>query len=459
MGVQRRWEKYPESYRTEEMRLLADWIAAGESGAVVGLPGTGRATLLNILCRRPEIFQKYLEVHNQQAILVPVDLNNLPDDDLATLYRTILRSFYEIRDRFEEPIQGAVITLYQKYEAARDPFLPQSGLRELLLKFEEEEKKVVLVMNRFDRFCLDATPQMTRTLRGLRDRFKETLCYIMGMSQEVNYFADLPSVKPLHTILDTHVLWVGPLNEADAVQMIKRELLREADEGVVEMLLALTGGYPSLIRVVCHWWDELGPNEADFGGWLLARKSVRNRLAALFNALTQEEQALLRDIADGRNKKDRNILAKPTPYERTVLEGLARKGICLKREQEWKINSRLFEAYPALIPGHSGGRIWLKEKTREVFQGNKPVPDLAPMEQAVLEFFIKNSQKRLTYSDLIEGAWHEFDAEGVRTDAVYQVVRGIRKVVEPEPSEPRYIVNWRGKPEGGYQFFPEGRPI
>jgi hypothetical protein len=266
-------------------------------------------------------------------------------------------------------------------------------------------------------------------------------------------------VKPLHTILDTHVLWVGPLNEADAVQMIKRELLREADEGVVEMLLALTGGYPSLIRVVCHWWDELGPNEADFGGWLLARKSVRNRLAALFNALTQEEQALLRDIADGRNKKDRNILAKPTPYERTVLEGLARKGICLKREQEWKINSRLFEAYPALIPGHSGGRIWLKEKTREVFQGNKPVPDLAPMEQAVLEFFIKNSQKRLTYSDLIEGAWHEFDAEGVRTDAVYQVVRGIRKVVEPEPSEPRYIVNWRGKPEGGYQFFPEGRPI
>jgi DNA-binding response OmpR family regulator len=101
----------------------------------------------------------------------------------------------------------------------------------------------------------------------------------------------------------------------------------------------------------------------------------------------------------------------------------------------------------------------LKEKTREVFQGNKPVPDLAPMEQAVLEFFIKNSQKRLTYSDLIEGAWQDIHAEGVTTDAVYQVVRGIRKAVEPEPSEPRYIVNWRGKPEGGYQFFPEGRPI
>lgn len=458
MSIQSRWEKYPLSYRADELRRLAGWIAAGESGAVVGLPGMGRATLLNVLCGRPQILQQYLPDKNQQAVLVPVDLNNLPGEDLATLYRVILRSFYEIRERFEEGIATAVTELYQKHETACDPFLPQSGLIELLLEFEAAEKKVVLVMNRFDRFCESATPQMTRTLRGLRDRFKESLCYIMGMSQEVTYFADLPSVAPLHTILDTNVLWIGSLSREDAVDMIKREAAVDSDDAALEFLFSLTGGYPSLIRVVCHWWLEMGRNAAEFGEWLLAKRSVRNRLSAIFNALTQEEQSLLRDIAGQPQKERGKHLANPSKDERAVLEGLAKKGICREAKQGWQIIGQLVENYPKGAPGQSGRRIWLKEMTGEICQGNSPISELTPLEQAVLKLFIKNPQRRLTYSDLIDEAWKDVSAEGVTTDAVYQVIRGVRKKVEPDSSGFRYIVNWRGKPEGGYQFFPEGRP-
>jgi ATP-binding cassette subfamily F protein uup len=34
----------------------------------------------------------------------------------------------------------------------------------------------------------------------------------------------------------------------------------------------------------------------------------------------------------------------------------------------------------------------------------------------------------------------------------------VGKLSGGEPSEPAYLITWRGKPEGGYQFFPEGRP-
>ena len=47
---------------------------------------------------------------------------------------------------------------------------------------------------------------------------------------------------------------------------------------------------------------------------------------------------------------------------------------------------------------------------------------------------------------------------GVMDDALYQVIRGIRRKIEPEPGKPRFLVTWRGRPEGGYQLFPEGRP-
>jgi hypothetical protein len=368
-----------------------------------------------------------------------------------------LRSFYEIRERFDDPIRERVTTVYQKYESARDPFLPQSGLRELLLNFESNDMKVVLVMNRFDRFCKSATPRMTWTLRGLRDSFKETLCYIMGMSQEVTYFSDLESVAPMHTILDTHVLWVGPLNQDDAVAMIKREVRMELDERAMALLLSLTGGYPSLIRVVCHWWPELNYQKNNFGSQLLARRSVQNRLAALFNALTQEEQSLLRDIANRRNAKGSVLLAKPTRYEKTVLDGLVKKGVCWQSQKKWGLFSQLLEHYSGQVPGQSWGRVWWNEKTAEINQGIKPV-ELTPLEQSVLEFFVHHPQRRHTYTELIEAAWPGDSSLGVTNEAVQQVIRGIRKKIEPESSKPQYIISWRGQPEGGYQFFPEGRP-
>lgn len=43
-------------------------------------------------------------------------------------------------------------------------------------------------------------------------------------------------------------------------------------------------------------------------------------------------------------------------------------------------------------------------------------------------------------------------------DDLYQVIFGLRKKIEPNLSKPSYLINWRAKPEGGYQFFPEGKP-
>lgn len=64
------------------------------------------------------------------------------------------------------------------------------ALYDLLRLFEEAEIQVVLVLNRFDRFCETATPQMLNTLRGLRDTFRGTLSYIVGMLQEARYLSE-----------------------------------------------------------------------------------------------------------------------------------------------------------------------------------------------------------------------------------------------------------------------------
>ncbi len=477
------WTRFPPTYRSREMKILADWIMAGESGTVVSLPGAGRATLLSYLCQRPDVLQTYLRHTDRQVVLVPVDLMNLPQHDLATLYRTILRSFYEIQQRFERTTQIRIQDLYRRTEAARDPFLPQSALRELLLSFQSQEINIGLVANRFDRFCANATPQMINTLRGLRDSFKETLFYIVSLPQEIIYFSHLNNIAPLRHILDTNVCWVGALNADDARQMIQyrtrhlaESLNAQTMHQLVDHIVAITGGFPAFIRVACDWWLSVGNQaaEVDWLDTLLQKQNMRHRLRELWNGITQEDQVVLSELArhqirygysvgqeaGSQSAAQKKVMQQFEQQHAALLPRLAAKGVCRHSKLGWRVNGRLLTAYAAANVGQSRGKIWFDDVMGAFFQGGKVLANLPPLGRSVLQFLAEHPYTRHTHTALIEAAWpDDVSKAGVSTEALYQTIRSIRKEIEPDPASPLYIINWRGQPEGGYQFFPEGRPV
>lgn len=462
--ISRRWARYPITYRNQEMQTIARWIVNGDSGSVVGLPGVGRSTLLGFLYHRPDALATYLTTASQSVTIIPVDLNILPDYSVATLYRVILRSFYQARHQFPEPLQQIITTRYPKNEAARDPFLPQSALLEILTSSEQRETRIVWLLNRFDEFCEAATPEMIRTLRGLRDSFKETLCYIVGMLREVAYLSDPVLVEPLHDILDVNVCWVGPLNETDARDMILRELRATAiEETDIGWIAQLTGGHPMLIRITCHWLlsTPVKPPQAQWLEILLAQRKVKRRLERIWNGLTQEEQFTVSELQKiqswppERQKEKQRIVKQ---HQDTLIQ-LQKKGICHPAKDEWRTFGTLFANYVAQVEGRGRGRVWLDKNTDELYQGQTLVESLTHLERAALHFFVKHPRVRHAHSDIIEAVWPEdVQKEGVSTETLYQTIRGVRKKIEPNPSKPVYVINWRGQPEGGYQFFSEGLP-
>src|SRR5690554_3753114 len=123
----------PDNYRAEEMALLVSWIASGESGSVLGLPGVGRSTLLDYLCQRPQRLNRHAGDQGAAVVALAVDLNNLPDNSLATLYRTLLRSFYEAQEQFPPPLRRAIRDLFYANRHTNDAFVAQTALRQLLL--------------------------------------------------------------------------------------------------------------------------------------------------------------------------------------------------------------------------------------------------------------------------------------------------------------------------------------
>jgi DNA-binding response OmpR family regulator len=109
--------------------------------------------------------------------------------------------------------------------------------------------------------------------------------------------------------------------------------------------------------------------------------------------------------------------------------------------------------------GRGSGKIWLDEKTDELYQGQTLLEGLTDLERGVLHFLVRHPRMRHAKTDLIVNTWpDELRQQGVTDDSLYQIIRGLRKKIEPNPARPCYIITWRGRPEGGYQFFPEGRP-
>jgi hypothetical protein len=446
------------------MQILANWIRAGESGSAVGLAGCGRSNLLSFLCHRPDVLAHYLPQSSRQLLLIPAELHNLPANDLADLCRTLLHAFYRLRDRFEAGTAQTITELYLQNRTVQDAFLPLQAVHELMVRLQQQQLQVVLVLNRFDRFCAAATPTMVSTLRSLRDNFKNTLSYIVGMQQEAIYLPDPAALGDMYDLLDTHVCWVGAMTDADARFMLA-SLFHNADSqptpAETDVLLALSGSFPSLIKAVGQWWllsAQHPANEAEWCEALLAEHSIQSRLDRIWNGLTQEEKLALSEV-------QKATFAEPPPNRSARIAGqfdirtrLEAKGVCQRGEAGWLVAGTLLDAYVARIEDRVRGRIWLDEQARAIYQGQAPLEELSGLQYEILRFLIKNPRTRHTRDDIIDNAWPEEDQRaGITPNALQVHIAAIRKKIEPNPATPRYLLTWHGRP-GGYQFFPEGKP-
>jgi hypothetical protein len=463
MVEHRGWMTYPPTYCARELRIITGWIQAGISGSVVGPAGVGKSNLLGFLCHRPDALQLYLPTTVAPIAVVFVDLNDLPSYKPATLYRVVLRSFYETRLRLAPTLATAVTVTYQENRSSNDPFITQSALRELLFLFQDQSTRVTLVLDRFDQFCQKATQPMTDSLRALRDSLKGTLTYLVGMRQEISYLSDPAVLGELYEILDAHICRVRPLAATDVQHLVTREL-GISGEAVANDLVALTGGFPALLKAACHWWQN-NPGQP-MTAWteaMLADPAIRHRLEELWAGLSQAEQLILTDIQKWQ--------ATPTgpPPEKTLqdfsrrhgqaLALLLDKGLLLAATPGWRIFCDLLAAYVATAARRSRGELWLDAETGSIHQGPARLDNLAPLEQSLLTYLLSRPRARHSYTALIETVWPaEVAKEGVSNEALFQVVSGLRRKIEPDPTRPCYLINWRGSPEGGYQCFPEGRP-
>lgn len=452
-----------ENYRHQEVELVLSWVQAQESGVVAGMPGCGRSTFLKYLAQQSTAIKQILTDDQTRYCFVAVDLHDLPDYRLATLYRVILRSFYEARPYFDSlGWSERLAETYQKIEGERDAFVVQSALRRLLIECETENVQVVLIFNRFDRFLDKATLQMTLTLRALRDSFKNTLTYILGIGQPLAYLKHYDALHPLLHFTDTQICWVKPLDYDHSRSMMRRQYRYEPklDGDEEQVVFQLSGGNPMLIRVLCNEWPSLRAVSMEDSLQLVVERAiglapVEDRLRRLWTSFSSAEQAMLAQIC-----RHKVLLENVGEGEIESFRLLLDKGICVADEGELVVVGALFQRYVLERNPSKLGRIRYDGHKNEFYRGEKQLSDLSRSHEKLLRHLLSQAGRRVDRVDLEIELWPE-DSEFVepRTMAnrLQKLVSELRHVIEPQPSHPIYLITRRGRPSS-YQFFPDGRP-
>lgn len=105
---------------------------------------------------------------------------------------------------------------------------------------------------------------------------------------------------------------------------------------------------------------------------------------------------------------------------------------------------------------HTPKTIWQDAVTGIFWRGNDRLQTMTPLENNLLHFMLQHPQQRLTATTLINAAWPiDMLKDGIATECLYTLVKNVRQKIEPTRT-PQYLRTWRGSPEGGYQFFPNG---
>ena len=286
-----------------------------------------------------------------------------------------------------EPTAEALFTaLADALEAPADAGTPLARLRGAVARrLTAQTGQLAFAIDRFDAVAA----AVAGPLRALRDAHKYRLSYAIGLRRPVDATSELAELFFGATV------WLGPLSEADAQWTVGRFCERRGlrwNTTTVDRLMHLSGRYPSFLRAACEAHAsgvELDPVA------LAAHPAVRARLAEFWGD-------------------------KPTDDELRAC-GLA--------------------PLPALAQ-RPGAAV-----SASPFDESK----LTAKENQLLSYLRSRTGVVCSKDELIRAVWPEdvVFTQGVRDDALAQLVRRLREKIEDDPARPRYVLTAPGR---GYRY-------
>ena len=250
--------------------------------------------------------------------------------------------------------------------------------------------RLCLLFDRFDALHGEAVDILYSNLRALRDAHKYDLTYAIATRRPI------AKSNELAELFFGNTLWLGPLSPDNARWSVTQYARRKGmtwEDATIERLVSLSGGYPAFLRAAC---------EAHAAGTALEAEALRVSPAV--------QRRLDEFWADAPTDDD------------------------LK-------HSRL------------AGHPWLNRPGTVAGSLDFDVSQLTAKEHLLLQYLQNHPGQVCEKDELIRAVWAEDVAFiiGIRDDSLAQLVRRLRKKIEPDEAQPRFVLTIPGR---GYRYRP-----
>lgn len=432
-------ESHLMPFKTAAERILHD-LSSGHSVSVTGLSNTGKSTLVRGLAGE-QAAAIYQTLSGRQAILVYVDCNQAVAISAQAFYEIVLRSMVDqLGEILPDALEGMLRDHHQSVTQAETSFTASLAFNLALTEISEQmDCDVCLMLDEFDELYAELDERALLNMRAIRDRFRDHLTYLTATIHSLPEIRG-SDVEGEFAELFSHTTYPMPLlSDEEALDILQRLELPGLQEERMTACKTLAGGHPGLLIAIAQVIARL---PQDWVGEMLKvvvrEPYPRAECLKIWEQLNQDErQALLQYVLESDGDPE------PTMRFRLDRRGIMRQG---------QVFSPVFQDFIARRGRGADVReegIYLDVDSGDVWVDGVRIPVLTDLEFRLMRLLYDRQDKLTDKYRIVTAVWGEAYLGDVDDARVEKLISRLRSKIEPDPSDPRYLITQRGR---GYKL-------
>ena len=431
----------PLSFRATEVTKILASIQSGDSCCLIGIGSVGKSNLLRFL-QQEDVLRAKLGQEWDKYLFIYIDTNKLLQRSDWGLFELMLHQL--LTELSKRKIDSEIFqTLDELYIRSTESNTQHLALRYLDRAISticgRHGFRLVFLFDEFDDLCQTLPTQTFAALRALRDDNKYFLTYVVTTRVNLQRLSDGETdIEAFQELVALNTIWLLAYSVDDARLMLRRLTERhhaeKMNEANINSLLIKTGGHPGLIRTA---FNILYKHSANLDDINVANKQVRDECQRIWHSLAKDEQMALANLVSG----GKHNATPPEMTERLQVKGLI-GGSWAKPN---KIFSTLLAGYIVNENPAVGAHIYIDRKQHIVYVDDRAIEYLAPLEYRLIEYLDERRGQVITRDEIISYLYPDAKAaKGVSDDSITSIVKRLRRVIEPNSKQPRFILTMRG---------------
>ena len=415
-------------------------LAVGHCISITGLSNSGKSMMMRSLSSE-EAEDIYKQKADRAGFLVYIDCNRAVANSAQAFYEVVLRSVIERLTQAVPPqLLGDLHEYHLSITEAETSFNASLSFNLALSDLcEQLDRNLCLLFDEFDEIYVALDDRALLNLRALRDRFHRRLVYATATLYNLPQLRGRNIEDEFAEMFSRFTYNLPLLKTEEAEQLMANLNFPGLSDEKQKLCVELSGKHPGLLVAIAQALSGLPKDyEGNLEEMVLHEPQPRAECLKIWSQLDEDDRAILISLVIDpsagvpqqqlRHVQAIGLVVDGKPFSPVFADFIAKKGRGSHVETEG---------------------IYLDSDSGDVWVDGIRIPVLTDLEFRLLELLYHRRDKLTDKYRIVTSVWGE-DYLGQVDDArVEKLISRLRSKIEPDPSNPRYLITRRGR---GYKL-------